>query len=651
MIRTLGGDRLGSGKKMQVELHGYQRSTFNISKMWRSTMSAGTLVPFICEPLLPGSTLDIDLDVDVKTHPTIGPLFGSYKIQLDVFSVPMRLYNSLMHNNTLNIGYDMEKVKIPQIRLTALPVTGNDLDNTQVNPSALPSYFGIRGVGVPGNTPRTRDFNAIPILAYHEIYKNYYANKQEGIGAVIHRLATELSPETVSFVTVDPTVGSNFDIPEAGGLPNTTAFGEGAGVTIYYTGEAPDPDQIMFRMNDMPGDPITFRQLVGGGITPGVGTLSGAYDYTTYGTETYAISWEYLGGATPVGSAPLVKTFPLDNIDTMRKAILAYSDEETPFLINTPNLYPYRYLYEQPGGDPNILWSQEGLLIKTYQSDKFNNWLETESIEAINTRSAISTVGDSFTIDQFLLSKKVYDILNRIAVSGGSFGDWINAAYAEEMMRMPESPVYMGGLSRELVFQEVVSNSFAEGAEGEQPLGTLAGRGVMGQRKKGGYVVVKAKEPQYVIGLVSLTPRLDYSQGNRWDIHLKSMDDWHKPGLDGLGFQDLITEEMCWWDTKWDGTKWVQKSAGKQPAWLDYMTNVNEVRGNFANDQESFMVLLRRYEGNNEDGITDLTTYVDPVKFNFIFADTALDAQNFWVQIACNMTARRKMSAKIMPNL
>ena len=142
MIKTLGGDRLGSGKKMQVELHGYQRSTFNISKMWRSTMSAGTLVPFICEPLLPGSTLDIDLDVDVKTHPTIGPLFGSYKIQLDVFSVPMRLYNSLMHNNTLNIGYDMEKVKIPQIRLTALPVTGEDLDNTQVNPSALPSYFG-----------------------------------------------------------------------------------------------------------------------------------------------------------------------------------------------------------------------------------------------------------------------------------------------------------------------------------------------------------------------------------------------------------------------------------------------------------------------------------------------------------------------------
>jgi len=49
--------------------------------------------------------------------------------------------------------------------------------------------------------------------------------------------------------------------------------------------------------------------------------------------------------------------------------------------------------------------------------------------------------------------------------------------------------------------------------------------------------------------------------------------------------------------------------------------------------------------------IGDLTTYIDPVKYNHIFADTRRDAQNFWTQIAVNITARRKMSAKIMPNL
>ena len=81
------------------------------------------------------------------------------------------------------------------------------------------------------------------------------------------------------------------------------------------------------------------------------------------------------------------------------------------------------------------------------------------------------------------------------------------------------------------------------------------------------------------------------------------------------------------------------------------MTNVNVVKGNFAiESQQMYMTLNRRYE-ENLGGIKDLTTYIDPSKFNNIFADTRLDAQNFWTQIKCDITARRLMSAKIMPNL
>ena len=94
------------------------------------------------------------------------------------------------------------------------------------------------------------------------------------------------------------------------------------------------------------------------------------------------------------------------------------------------------------------------------------------------------------------------------------------------------------------------------------------------------------------------------------------------------------------------------RSAGKQPAWINYMTNVNEIRGNFAiPDNEMFMTLNRRYEKATDGFIKDLTTYIDPSKYNFIFAETAIDAQNFWVQIKKDITVRRKMSAKIMPNL
>lgn len=242
-------------------------------------------------------------------------------------------------------------------------------------------------------------------------------------------------------------------------------------------------------------------------------------------------------------------------------------------------------------------------------------------------------------------------MLNRIAVSGGSYTDWLEAVYDHDQRFRAETPMYMGGLSKELVFQEVISNS--QSSEG-QPLGTLAGKGVMSKKHKGGKIVIKCDEPSYIMGIASLTPRLDYSQGNDWDTGLETLDDLHKPHLDQIGFQELITEQMAWWDTTWDNVNdvWVQKSAGKQPAWLNYMTNVNKVRGNFAiSSNEMFMTLNRRYEFENGTGIKDLTTYIDPSKFNHIFADTAIDAQNFWVQIAVDMTSRRKLSAKLMPNL
>ena len=185
-----------------------------------------------------------------------------------------------------------------------------------------------------------------------------------------------------------------------------------------------------------------------------------------------------------------------------------------------------------------------------------------------------------------------------------------------------------------------------------QPLGTLAGRGRLTQKNKGGKIKIKVSEPSYILGIVSLTPRIDYSQGNKWDTNLKTMNDLHKPALDEIGFQDLVTDQMAWFDTLGGTTGAVTyKSAGKQPAWINYMTNVNQTRGSFAVDGDSmFMTLNRRYE-QDSSGITDLTTYVDPSKYNEIFAQSSLDSQNFWVQISNRIIARRKMSAKVIPNL
>lgn len=655
MKKTIGGDRLGAGKKMTAELHNYSRSTHDLSYLYRTTMSAGTLVPFLKEVALPGDSFDIDLRAEIMTHPTVGPLFGSFKVQLDVFQCPIRLYQGQLHNNKLGIGMKMANVKLPVLKLKAPyldPTTvgaTQDITNSQINPSCILNYLGIRGIGWRANGAGggNRTFNGVPLLAYWDIYKNYYSNKQEEIGAVIHS-PTPTPVDRVLYVNVAGTDIAEW--PTAG--PDKPLL-EGTLIKIGKVGGTIDKDKVFLQVTD--SVLISMRDL-GAVIYEDATEYRIIWDYARYG-ENIAISWrENSGSILPIEPIK-IETFDLSLIDDMREKILAASISNLPFDVFGTNLKPYNLLVEENGTARSIMGSQEGLGLKTYQSDLFNNWLQTEWIDGANGISEITAIDTSegnFTIDTLNLSQKVYAMLNRIAISGGTYDDWLDAVYTHDRYTKCESPMYMGGLIKELVFQEVISNAAVEGAAGNQPLGQLAGRGVLGSTNKGGHINIKVDEPSYLIGIISLTPRLDYSQGNTWDTHLMTMDDLHKPALDEIGFQELITEQMAWWDTHENPAllnEWEQKSAGKQPAWINYMTNVNKVYGNFAQESEGFMVLNRRYEHGLDINIKDLTTYIDPRKFNHIFADTALDSQNFWTQISVNMTARRKLSAKLIPNL
>lgn len=647
---NLGGDRLGSGAKMDVTLHGYERSTHDLGYIWRSSVAPGTLVPFMKLLALPGDTFDIRLNADVKTLPTVGPLFGSFKMQMDVFSVPIRLYNAGLHMNRLNIGLDMSKVKFPRMYINANKLnvsTDLAIENRQINQSALLAYLGIRGLGHndTSSTYVTRSYNAIPMLAYWDIYKNYYANKQEEIGAYLTRgeqpsiLEFKLGTTVQAYpnFTGTPKLGTSTRITFLGNRYSKEVF------DIELNGEWYNCSEVF--------ENIELRQDVG-----------------TYEQLIYAVPKDrFLGwDMTKMKLSPdarvkeiAIETFDLSNIDEMRDRIMGHSFNTTLVLNNTENLSPYKSI---TGYNPNEIdavntniWSMNGLALKTYQSDIFNNWLNTETIDGVNGISAVtavSTIGDKFTIDTLNLSKKVYDMLNRVAVSGGSYEDWLSATYAHEPRRRSESPIYLGGLSKEVIFQEVVSQSNVEFDNVNNPLGSLAGRGALSQKHKGGYIVAKFDEPSYLIGIMSLTPRVDYSQGNDWDTKLYNMNDLHKPALDEIGFQDLITEQMAFWESHGTANEPTFYSAGKQPAWLNYMTNYNKTYGNFADSKDQmFMTLNRRYEMKDNYRIKDLTTYIDPQKFNYIFADTKRDAQNFWVQISNDITARRKMSAKLMPNL
>ena len=79
ITRNIGKNTLGDNNKMKVHLKTYNRSTHNLSTIFRNTQSVGTLVPFVSIPMCKDDTFKIKLTPNVLTHPTIGPGYRDWE--------------------------------------------------------------------------------------------------------------------------------------------------------------------------------------------------------------------------------------------------------------------------------------------------------------------------------------------------------------------------------------------------------------------------------------------------------------------------------------------------------------------------------------------------------------------------------------------
>lgn len=667
---NIGKNTLGDNNKMSVSLREYGRSTHDLSYAWRSPMGVGTLVPFMKQLALPGDTFDIDLDAKVLTHPTVGPLFGQFKMQLDVFTCPLRLYQAQLHNNALNIGLDMKKVKLPKFENNFQVSEGDTAPFKKSKKSGKGSLAEYLGLKYEPIRDKINNVNAVPYFAYYDVFKNFYANKQEEYFMIMGG-GSLVSNGTVT--TADTVL---YKVDNAGLYINRkNAQGENANKPVQFTltkelWEASKRENTVTLYYDVDTEPV--------GIT-----INSINSYIEKETESDGIvtvtcrnktklvfaNKELSGGVhTATGREWIssqgvwipsyTSSYKLEEIDNLREYILKQGKKEvllkassTEEWIGTSFIKDVLVGTAKTGESepkvkmPIIQMEMGGLCLKTLQSDIFNNWVNKEWVDGDNGIKAITDVAitdGKLNLDSLNIAQKVYNMLNRIAVSGGSYKDWIETVYTTDYYFRAETPVYEGGMSTIIDFEAVVSNSASTASGVEEPLGSLAGRGFNGQ-KKGGRIKIKVNEPCYIMGIASITPLVDYSQGNDWDNWLETMDDLHKPQLDGIGYQDLMQNKM-------HGLAKPTLAIGKQPAWLDYMTNFNKTFADFAaGEQESYMVLNRIYNVDDNGNITNATTYINPKDYTYIFATNTETNRDFWVQIGCGVTARRVMSAAQIP--
>lgn len=704
---VVGGNRLGSGNKMHARLHNYYRSTHNLTEKFTSSAGVGILYPYMCKLMMRGDRFDINTEADARTIPAKGALFGSFKLQIDAFFCPIRLYVGLLHNNPRGIGLKMNQVKWPTMTIQTIGESdGTIYKQLGFSNNCLMKYLGMSGLGNSKTTPsnvRGRTIEAIPMLAYYDIYKNYYANKQEDIGYYIRGNSTTAS--TLEAVKIEY---NNYDsdyIQKPGVVKpfdsNNIRLGLCDIATWNYT-ETPWHIKLTLQgLKDTGKEYLetyiptltearnykvwvwiypqfTYYEMTLGELMDSLTAYAicnysdelGVFEIGTDSEDTQVElsinnQTKLLGGLSfpagqifKAGTELKLQSFPLQNLDDMRYNLLSHHTLGTGYNVTSSNLLPYIInCSRDTDGKTYNKFALNGLAIKTYQNDIFNNWLNTAWIEGQNgiaDITAVQVTNGEFSIDALSFKEKLYNLLNRIAIAGNTYEDWQDVVYEEKPKMHMETPIFVGGMSKEIVFDEVIQTSQTNE---NKALGTMGGRG-RASGGKGGHYVVKADEAGFLIGIVSITPRINYNQCNEFYLtEIQSMDDLHKPGMDGIGFQDLIGERMAYFDTNLDGQTPIKHKIGKLPAWIEYMTSVDRTFGDFAysgdnEDIPSYMVLNRNYELNESIGqIKDATTYIDPAKYNYAFAYSALDSQNFWIQIKSHIEARRKMSARIIPNV
>lgn len=659
IVRTLGKNTLGDNNKMKVAMRDYDMSTHDISTVFRSSIGVGMLVPFCKILCQKGDIIDINLINKTLSQPTLGPLFGSFKLQHFMFFGGFRLYNSWLHNNRTGIGMKMSDIKLPM--MIAKTYGTASAAKTEISSSALYKYLGWSNSRRTGtNSTQGVCKNGVPLLLYLDIFKNFFANTQEDKFYMISNVGSEPTikagfGETASVDYKLPKTGLNV----APKNTDTVAITIPSNIKDYKKAWS----SIVFAIKDNAtgnGTQVTADQLTTD-ATKGTITLNKFNTLYPNGGTLVSI---LLNSTEAFGA--FLKQYDLEVLNQIRDVILHKKGNETLILHGANLDAPQNGSAELKQMFDDLVASQNeklgGMLLKTYDSDIFNNWVKTDWIDGKGGITEITSIDitaneGKLTMDALNLQQKVYNMLNRIAVSGGTYRDWLETVYtAGKYLDRPETPVFIGGMTQYIEFDEVISKSATETAYGSQPLGDIAAIGRGGKPLNNGHIHYQCEEPGYIMGLMAITPMVDYSQGNDFDLNLQTIDDLHKPALDGIGYQDLIQEQMAGETSEYQNGGSINNlkhlAANKTVAWIDYMTNYNRTFGDFAvGEALDFMVLNRRYEVNNLNQIDDLTTYIDPQKYIEIFADTNLTSQNFWVQTVVQATRRGNYSAKQIPFL
>lgn len=463
-----------------------QRSVFDRSHDYKTTLDSGYLIPFFVDEVLPGDTFKLRVNAFVRMNTLIAPFMDNVFMDTFFFFVPTRL---VWDNWQRFCGEQKNPGDSTDFLIPSLSGT-----NTFTNGSIF-DYMGLpTGVALdPANTP----INALPFRAYNLIYNEWF--RDENLIDSIPVLTND-GPDPVSNYNLRKRAKRHDYFTSALPWPQ-----KGPSVDVGLTGNAPVVGfDVNHRWNITSNE--SLPQLTTGWVL-GDGSFNPTRnDQYIGGKFAGSIGHGNTAQVWQSGSSSVVSGYP---------QITQQKDEDNS-----------RGLVSLTGRqDPARYFNFGGAQI--YSLDSFQPYADLSHVSAIS----INDLRQAFQIQKFY---------EKWARGGSRYTETLrvmfNVISPDARLQRPE---YLGGTHSRV---NVVPTAQTSSTDAVSPQSNLSAFGVLGDSAHG--FNKSFVEHGYVIGLVCLRADITYQQGLNRMWSRRQLFDFYWPTLAHLGEQVVYNREI-----------------------------------------------------------------------------------------------------------
>lgn len=339
---------------------------------------------------------------------------------------------------------------------------------------------------------------------------------------------------------------------------------------------------------------------------------------------------------------------------------------------STPSRLTFRKLYEtftgsSLGGDTEDggrrLMPNSGLFCTNFRSDVYTRVMSEGSGFAAKITP---TTDGSISYNSIIGSSRLQAFINAVDITGGRFSDMMRFRWGVNVGSKTDRPYLLSVETIPLSVQEMRTTANTTGKAAASQVSFID----VGSRLN--KISFNASISGTLMCIATIIPNVVYSEGIEPEVAVGKFSDLFQPEFANVSFENvprsafsaLPNHKMV---TDADGnitgtyTRFnPDDGVARNIAWWRYMSDVNRATGNLSSGESAETWVINRsfmnyFRLHLEDGTINeernflFTTYGTPNMVNYLFADTKDSAQNFIVQLGCDINVRRSIPKFKLP--